>query len=472
MAAVIHHQWESGDRSPLILPGSIALEDARVQSELTRYLDDNWTPIIEKDVDGPVSLPLRIDSDQPNLGKFAASRRVARAIFLGSAPSTGAAHRGIDDRRVKLGCVMPAEPPAVFGDALRRLATAATYLYEDNARYWFATQPTVTKLAEDRAEQMRRNPDRVVQEIAQRVRADLRQKGDFSRVHPLPHSGQDVPDDMDARLVVIGIEYPHSRGGESPALKQAQAILESRGNAPRIYRNTLVFLAADATRLQELDEAVRRFLAWESIIADQEHLNLAPQQVRQAETQREVAATEMTTRIPETYRWLLVPVQSDTHGAVSWDPLNLTGADPLAVRASRRLRAQDGLMTAYGATLLRMELDRVPLWRGDHVSVSQLAEDFARYLYLPRLKGPGGSAAQHRRWCIPGHLGTGNLRLRREPRRRCRKLSRAALPGSDQLARRKCSGTARQARGGPAAARCGSSPAEEWWQWQRRERSR
>ena len=388
MAAVIHHQWESGDRSPLILPGSIALEDTRIQSELTRYLDDNWTPIIEKDVDGPVSLPLRIDSDQPNLGKLAASRRVARAIFLGSAPSTGAAHRGIDDRRVKLGCVMPAEPPAVFGDALRRLATAATYLYEDSARYWFATQPTVTKLAEDRAEQMRRNPDRVVQEIAQRVRSDLRQKGDFSRVHPLPHSGQDVPDDMDARLVVIGIEYPHSRGGESPALKQAQAILESRGNAPRIYRNTLVFLAADATRLQELDEAVRRFLAWESIIAEQEHLNLAPQQVRQAETQREVAATEMTTRIPETYRWLLVPVQSDTHGAVSWDALNLTGADPLAVRASRRLRAQDGLMTAYGATLLRMELDRVPLWRGDHVSVSQLAEDFARYLYLPRLKGP------------------------------------------------------------------------------------
>ena len=96
----------------------------------------------------------------------------------------------------------------------------------------------------------------------------------------------------------------------------------------------------------------------------------------------------MTTRIPETYRWLLVPVQSDTHGAVSWDPLNLTGADPLAVRASRRLRAQDGLMTAYGATLLRMELDRVPLWRGDHVSVSQLAEDFARFPYLPRLKGP------------------------------------------------------------------------------------
>ncbi len=32
----------------------------------------------------------------------------------------------------------------------------------------------------------------------------------------------------------------------------------------------------------------------------------------------------------------------------------------------------------------RMELDRVPLWRGSHVAVKQLIEDFGRYLYLPR----------------------------------------------------------------------------------------
>src|SRR5207247_11086196 len=37
---------------------------------------------------------------------------------------------------------------------------------------------------------------------------------------------------------------------------------------------------------------------------------------------------------------------------------------------------------------LRMELDRVPLWRGDHVSIKQLVEDFASYPYLPRLREP------------------------------------------------------------------------------------
>jgi hypothetical protein len=35
-----------------------------------------------------------------------------------------------------------------------------------------------------------------------------------------------------------------------------------------------------------------------------------------------------------------------------------------------------------------MELDRVPLWRGDSVAINQLVEDFGRYLYLPRLKEP------------------------------------------------------------------------------------
>lgn len=44
-----------------------------------------------------------------------------------------------------------------------------------------------------------------------------------------------------------------------------------------------------------------------------------------------------------------------------------------------------------------MELDRVPLWRGDHVEIKQLVLDFARYLYLPRLGDPSvllGAVAQ------------------------------------------------------------------------------
>ena len=228
-------------------------------------------------MDGPNSLPLRLDGEIPILGKFSACRRMARTIYLGSAPTTTVAHRGLEDRRVKLGCVMPAESPAIFGDALRRLAAAATYLYQDGPRYWYSTQPTVTKLAEDRAEQLKRDPDKVYQELDQRPRADLRNAGDFSRVHPMPQSGQDVPDDLNARLVVLRTDHPYSKEPGAAAEAAAKAIIESRGSTPRLYRNTLVFLAADKTRLQDLDEAARNYLAWESILTENVALNLAPQ---------------------------------------------------------------------------------------------------------------------------------------------------------------------------------------------------
>ena len=389
MAAVIHSLWERGDRNPLLLPSTLPIDDDRVRNELTRYLSDNWNPVIDKDVDGPGSLPVAIDGRAPNLGKLSATRRVARTVYLGSAPTTAAAHRGIDDSRVKLGCVMPGESPAVFGDALRRLAAEATYLYQDGPRQWYATQPTVTKLAEDRAEQLAGNPDAVARELEERLKKDLRSSGDFDRIHTLPRSGADVPDDLDARLVVLSAEHPCSRDPDNAAEVQAREILESRGSTPRLFRNTLVFLAVDRVRYQDLDDALRRYLAWVSILDEKEELNLDPHQARQAETQMKAADDTVTARLPEAYQWLLVPGQGRPDAAVSWQAIRLTAAGALAERAGRRLRNEELLVAGLGATILRKHLDEVPLWRGgDHVAVRQLVEDFGRYLYLPRLRGP------------------------------------------------------------------------------------
>ena len=400
MAAVIHSLWEKGDRNPLILPANVPLDDSRVQFELTRYLPDNWVPVIERDIDGANSLPLRLDGEVPNLGRYSACRRVARAIYLGSAPIPAAANQGVEDRRIKLGCAIPGESPAVFGDAMRRLGSAATYLYQDGARYWYSTQPTVANLAESRAEEYRRNRDPVDQEIDKRLRADLSSRGDFNRVHVLPASGHDVQDDQDASLVVLGPAYPHTREGgtngknikadesKSKAVAAANSILESRGNAPRLFRNALAFLAADDTRLQDLEDGVRRYLAWQSILADREALDLPPHQVRQAESQKTAADSAVGARIGETYQWLLVPVQLTPQSNVEWQGIRLAGQGHLAERASRRMRNDELLVTTFAGTRLRMELDRIPLWRGEHVAVRQLVDDFARYSYLPRLKDP------------------------------------------------------------------------------------
>jgi predicted AAA+ superfamily ATPase len=386
MAAVIHALWERQDGNLLILPATVPVDDPGVQFELTRYMEDPWVPVIEKDVDGPNSLPLALDREAPNLGRYSACRRVARTLYLGSAPTQKAAHRGLDDLRVKLGCVQPGEAVATFGDALRRLSDRATYLYADGKRYWYATTPTVTRLAEDRANQLK--PDDVLDEVVRRLRDEARTRGDFAKVHAcVPSADVDDKEVREARLVILSPEHPHSaKDPRSAARQQAAAILDRRGDSPRTYRNTLVFLAADATRLKELEQAVRKFLAWASIWDERETLNLDAFQTRQADTQRKSAEETVRARIPETYHWLIVPGQSDPRGELEWTDLRLGGSDSLAVRAAKKLRNEELLLKEMGGSRLRHELDRVPLWRGEHVGVKQLVEDMAKYLYLPRLR--------------------------------------------------------------------------------------
>lgn len=259
---------------------------------------------------------------------------------------------------------------ATFGDALRRLTDDATYLYQDSRRYWYSTQPSVARMAQDRAGQQ--DPESVAEAIRKRVRDATRtapQRGDFARVHPCPTSLTEVPDEREARLVILGPEHPHvAKAGDSAA------------------RTAVVFLAPDRTRLAELEQAVRLYLAWHSIEAEADDHNLDAFQRNLARTKREQADETVKQRIPETYTWLLVPFQDDPLAGIEWQEIRTTGDDPLAVRASRKLRGEELLVTQLGGARLRLTLDRIPLWRGDHVPVRQLWDDFAQYLYLPRLK--------------------------------------------------------------------------------------
>jgi len=389
MSAVIHALWEREDKGLMILPASVPVDAPAVQSELTRYLPPVWDPIIEKDIDGPNSLPLRIDRENPMLGRYSAARRVARTLYLGSAPTQDAAKKGLEDRQIKLGCVQPGETSGTFGDALRKLADQATYLYVDGSRYWYATQPSVNRLAEERAE--RYHPEDVVEEIRKRLAEEQKHRGDFSKVHPCPVGSSDVVDEQEAKLVILSPDYPHSAKTEASLARQQAAEILSRGSAGRNCGNMLVFLAADKTRLIDLDKAVRSYKAWKSIDLERVSLNLDPFQANQVEQRLAGSDQAVKSRIPETYVWLLVPGQKrpdpgQAFPPVEWEEFRLQGEERLAERASKKLKNGGLLVVSMAGSVLRHEMDQVPLWRGNHVGVRQLVDDFTKYLYLPRVK--------------------------------------------------------------------------------------
>lgn len=385
MASVIHTLWKRQDASLLIMPATIPMDAGPVIDELTRYLDEPWRPVIERDIDGDSSLPLQLDKENSNYGRVSAARRVARTIYLGSAPTLNTANRGIGDREIRLGAAQPGESGAVFGDALRTLSDRATHLYVDHGKYWFSTQPSVTRTAQERAHAL--TADAVAIEITNRVRQQVGQRGDFASVHPCPVSSADVRDEPSTRLVILDPDHPHTRGADdSRAIAAAAAILSHRGESPRQYRNALVFAAADRTKLADLDEAVRQYLAWKTICDESEQLNLDSFQKKQAETKRNDAIKAVDARVPETYQWLLAPRQDLRSATIEWEEFRTQGDGPIPLRASQRVKSESLMYIQWNGTGLRHELDRVPLWRGDHVLVKELADHFAQYLYLPRLK--------------------------------------------------------------------------------------
>ena len=229
MATVIHRLWQDNDQSLLIMPCSIPLWAATVRNEVLRYLPENWPAIVDTDIDGEEFTPYQIDKSIPTLGQYTACRRVARTIFIGSAPSVGQSVRGVEEVRIRLATVQPGEPIAVFGDALRRMSNQLTYLYTDGSRYWYDTRPTVNRIAQDRAQNI--HPDRVYQEAIDRLRAVKYRREDFAAAHVAPQESADVADEWRARVVVLDLERAHKRSADSSkALQFAQEVLENSGN--------------------------------------------------------------------------------------------------------------------------------------------------------------------------------------------------------------------------------------------------
>ena len=335
-------------------------------------------------MDGNRSEPRAIDASLPRFGENSAARRVARTIFMGSAPhGSGQAVRGLEEMRIRLGVVQPDEHVSVFNDATKRLTERLTHLYTRAQRYWYDTHPNLRRTMEERATKL--EPEIVEAEIVRRLRQQTQRRGDFRAVHPCPSSA-DVPDESTARLVILPPTTGHqARTQNSEALTTALEILGKRGDIPRTYRNMLIFVAPDTAEWDSLERETRRYLAWDSIIQEVEALNLDANQRREAARGKEQSNDTVGMRLNEAYSWLLVPTQEGT-APIVWEAARISGSDdnPVA-KAVAKVRNDQQLITQWSPVLLKMELDNW-LWKDEsHISLKRVWECLATYLYLSRL---------------------------------------------------------------------------------------
>ncbi|MFN3575277.1 MAG: DUF499 domain-containing protein [Phenylobacterium sp.] len=388
MAQVIHELWMNGDPSVMIMPGSVSVSSPRVEPELLHYLDVSWQSIIAGDVDGAAATPYKIDQSAPNLNRYSATRRVARAIFMGTAPTHQQQNTGLDDKQINLGVVQPGERPAIFGDALRRLTNQAKFMHADLGRYWYSMSASLNRIAADRAAQLESALVLVTidSELTKYING-IADRGYFDAVQVAPASSAEVPDEQGGvRAVVLGVAHPHNGREGSEALIEAKGILMQRGGTPRVYRNMLVFISAEARQLDNLKDAVRSALAWGEIVRDTDRLNLTQSDSALAKAKLAEANDTVKTRLKEAWCYLHYPVQESAQAEIEWISGKVSAQDGLLARASKKLVAEEGLLPELGPTRLDRDLQKY-IWNGKpHLSLKDLWEYLNRYTYLPRLK--------------------------------------------------------------------------------------
>lgn len=392
MAKVIHRLWKDNDKDPLIMPGSFPLQDADTRNEVIYYLPQGWDPVVERDVDGERAETTEIENKDTRLGSVQACRRSARAIFLGSAPSTANQMvRGIELERVALGVAQPGQQVGIYKDALRRLGDRLHYLNSGNNRFWFDTRPNLRREMEERKRRFQDKED-VFPAIRDRVQKSFA-GGVFGGTHIFTASS-DVPDDWQLRLVVLPPDAASSRSGQSLAIDRATDILKNRGDQPRFKQNRLIFLVADYDSVSRLKDQVRSTLAWQSIVSDikEMKLNLDQFQSRQANKSLEDANEALRRMIRETYKWIVAPMQEARPGKglsdIQWEHFQVNPSAPNLSQEIERVLKENELLITEWAPIHLATLLKNWFWKDDSKDTNALNvwQQSCQQLYLPRLK--------------------------------------------------------------------------------------
>ncbi|MCB0808336.1 MAG: ATP-binding protein, partial [Flavobacteriales bacterium] len=389
MAKVIHRLWKDGNNDPLIMPGNLPLYDGDVRNELLNYLPAGWDPVLERDIDGDRSEPWAIESGDARLGKVHAARRVARTIFLGSAPSPNEqTARGLPLDRVLLGAGVPGGSLGAYKDALRRMAESLHHLNTANDRYWYDTRPNLRREMESRKQRFDAVHD-ILPVVKDKLQAAIGNAyGLFTGTHVFTPSS-DIMDDGQLRLVVLHPQHGHVSTGPSKALDEAQQILRLRGEQPRLYQNRLIFLAADQNTVERLYDQVRTMLAWKSIVTDYKDTRIVLDNLmaRNADESFAQSRDALKRTVVDCFKYLLVPSQvlrgDDRPGDVQWEAHRLSSTAPSMIQEiERQLKENEHLIFEWAPVHLERILRKL-FWKDevDEVKAMDVWQAMLRYLY-------------------------------------------------------------------------------------------
>lgn len=373
LAEVVADNYRQKSSSPLILPAQVNLENPTIRRELLKHIGNEYEGVISADIAGAGAKAPQIDREiGSEYARFRVASGLATAIFFGS--FSAGERRGMGIQRLRLEVLRHDLPPALVGDALRRLEDALWYLHEEGGTYSFSVQPNLNRVIIDKEEAVHN------EHIEQEVRKLLEQhSGRELRVTLWPGTSADVPDTHELKLCILHPEQSRQSGSTE---SRVQELLDKSGLTFRVHRNTLLVLVADRNEWTALRQRVKRWLALRAVKQDSHVMQqLSNENKGRLESKIREHEDDMPFRLHCTYRHLAKP----TADGVQWLDMGLpiTGErGSLSKRVVDFLKSEELLLERIAPRVLL----RYTLPEGENErAVKEMVAAFWRYPHLPML---------------------------------------------------------------------------------------
>lgn len=240
-------------KNPIIRLSDFDLSHDEIRRELINFSGPEFDGIIASDITSSDSGAKETDK---KLGaaylSYSFGTKISTTIFMYSFSGAQSGKHGASVREIKLSCADIDTNSAIISDALGFLNDTLLYLHSSDGRYFIHREPNPKKAFISKKESIK---DEVVLNAEEDLLGSILGRKIFD-VYKWPKRSNDIPDTKKLKLIV----------GKDP--DRFEEFLENYGERPRVFRNTMIFLAPLESERHVFDDNVRGEIAWDLVLND------------------------------------------------------------------------------------------------------------------------------------------------------------------------------------------------------------
>ncbi len=291
LSLIIHSLKDS--KNGYISLADFDLSKDEIRRELIKYIGNEFDSVVSADITNLGSGSKKIDE---SLGKsfrgLKIGTRTATSIFMYS--FSGGVERGCHLGEIIRSATTIDNPSSIVAEAVDQLKSNLFFLQSVNDKYLFSNHPNLNRIILTKIENIQ---EKVVIEFEYELIKKL-VTGDRLKVYLWPGTAKDIPDIPDLKVIVL-------REKNEQVMK---SIIESKGQSPRIYRNTIFFLTPLDSERSSFSEVIKRNIAYEQIDADKT-LNLTNDQRNDIRNSLKKDTEIVSDAVRRSYRSVFVPTR-------------------------------------------------------------------------------------------------------------------------------------------------------------------